>query len=357
MSRFSFLYLLFIAGFLPAHAQRATVNAVIDATEIPVGEQVGLHATVSCDAGARVRFVTGRRAMLAPGVEIVETSPADTLLLNDGKRWKITRTFTLTSFDSAVYRIPAVEVEVDGKIIRSRGEIALKVNSIDVDFNHPDKMRPAKGPVEGQFGWSIAFFAEILLLWLVIAALVALLALLARPKVRKQLLKIPAPAPPHRQAMEALEALRGTNDGTPESEKNYFMHLTDILRAYIQARFGINAREMTTHEILDRLNGQSDPAVQHELQEILSTADLVKFARHYAGTAESDRALLRSADYVRTTQQPETALPKAEVHIIEVAESSKRNLRPYYWMGVFIMAFTGLCIVAHLCYTLWLLRL
>ena len=47
------LALLFAA---PAAGQQNTVNAVIDATEMLVGEQVVLHTIVNCNAGSRVRF-------------------------------------------------------------------------------------------------------------------------------------------------------------------------------------------------------------------------------------------------------------------------------------------------------------
>ena len=45
------LALLFAA---PAAGQQNTVNAVIDATEMLIGEQVVLHTIVNCNAGAFV---------------------------------------------------------------------------------------------------------------------------------------------------------------------------------------------------------------------------------------------------------------------------------------------------------------
>ena len=143
-----------LAVVLPTFGQQNTVNAAIDATELLVGEQTVLHTTVNCNAGARVKFEGKKGENLTPGVEIVEISRPDTLLLNNGKRWQITRNYTLTSFDSALYRLPAIEVEIDGQKVQSRGEIALKVNTIDVDVQHPDAIRPPKGPVDGVFEWN-----------------------------------------------------------------------------------------------------------------------------------------------------------------------------------------------------------
>ena len=83
-----------LAVVLPTFGQQNTVNAAIDATELLVGEQTVLHTTVNCNAGARVKFEGKKGENLTPGVEIVEISRPDTLLLNNGKRWQITRNYT-----------------------------------------------------------------------------------------------------------------------------------------------------------------------------------------------------------------------------------------------------------------------
>ena len=55
MYRTLLLLLLALLFAAPAAGQQNTVNAVIDATEMLVGEQVVLHTIVNCNAGSRIR--------------------------------------------------------------------------------------------------------------------------------------------------------------------------------------------------------------------------------------------------------------------------------------------------------------
>lgn len=229
MRRILLLLFMSLAVVLPTFGQQNTVNAAIDATELLVGEQTVLHTTVNCNAGARVKFEGKKGENLTPGVEIVEISRPDTLLLNNGKRWQITRNYTLTSFDSALYRLPAIEVEIDGQKVQSRGEIALKVNTIDVDVQHPDAIRPPKGPIDGVFEWNGLLFLYCLLAWLALAACIALLLRLSAPRKHNKVIVLPAPKPAHAVAIEAIGKLQSTTPGDAEAQQLYFSQLTDIL--------------------------------------------------------------------------------------------------------------------------------
>ncbi len=67
---------------------------------------------------------------------------------------------------------------------------------------------------------------------------------------------------------------------TSEDQKTYYTRLTDTLRKYIQERFGFNAMEMTSSQIIDNLQQTGDRKMLDELTELFSTADLVKFAKY-----------------------------------------------------------------------------
>lgn len=43
-----------------------------------------------------------------------------------------------------------------------------------------------------------------------------------------------------------------------EDQKAYYTLLTDVLRKYIKERFGFNAMEMTSSEIITRLQNEND---------------------------------------------------------------------------------------------------
>ena len=343
--------LLFAA---PAVGQQNTVNAVIDATEMLVGEQVVLHTTVNCNAGSRVRFQGKSGTNLTPGVEIVEISRPDTVLLNDGKRWQITRDYTLTAFDSALYRLPAIEVEVNGVKVQSRGEIALKVNTIDVDHKHPDKLRLPKGPVEGIFVWNAALLGYSFLTWLLFAGIIALALRLSAPRKRTKVITVAAPPSAHAVAMEAIAQLRNTAPESTEDHRHYFTKLTDILRTYLHERFGFNAMEMTTQEIIAQLQKHTDPQVLCEMKELLQTADLVKFARLAPALSTRERSLLQAADYVRLTQLADSEIPKTEKRIVPIEQRTENRKRAFCFAGLLLCIAALFALLFHLCGILWL---
>ena len=346
------LALLFSA---PAAGQQNTVNAVIDATEMLVGEQVVLHTIVNCNAGSRVRFQEKSGTNLTPGVEIVEISRPDTVLLNEGKRWQIKRDYTLTSFDSALYRLPAIEVEINGQKVRSRGEIALKVNTISVDLRQPDKLRSPKGPVEGVFEWNAALLGYCALAWLLFAACIALLLRLSAPRKHTMVITVPAPQPAHAVAIQAITELRNTTPEDTAANQQYFTQLTDILRTYLHDRFGFNAMEMTTPEIIDQLRKSNDEQALRELKDILQTADLVKFARLAPAMTERERSLLQAADYVRQTQLADSEVPKTEKRIVPVEQRTENRKRAYCLVALLVSLAALFVVLFHLCGTLWLI--
>ena len=152
--------------------------------------------------------------------------------------------------------------------------------------------------------------------------------------------------------MEAIEQLRHQDIQNAETQKAYFVELTDILRTYLYERFGFNAKEMTSHEIVTELSGVNDAMALRELRGILQTADLIKFARHKVSLAESDRALLQAVDYVRTTQSQE-ALPEYEEKVVDIAvRTLNRRKRLLVTLQIVILTF-ALGLFAYICYLIW----
>lgn len=353
LSRIRILILAALLGTLSAAAQKVTVEASLDSTAILIGQQLQLHTRVACPKGAKVTFPKYAAGTVTEGIEMLEASDIDTLLSDDGRRWTLARDYTITSFDSAVYMLPRVEVEVEGKKYRSAHEIKLAVGTPDVDLQHPDELRPTKGPVEGVFEWSSTLLVLSLLVWLCVAVFIfcALRLAVSRPVTRR--VKVTPPTPPQKTAISAIERLRG-EEREGEHQKEYYMQLTDVLRTYIVERFGFNAREMTTYEIVENLRRRGDAAAIDELHSVLSTADLVKFAKYEASLAESDRALLQAVDYVRTTQINDPAAEQAVEKIVVVSDPKQRayKLTLKVVMGVSLVA--GMGLTFYVLYLLWL---
>ncbi|MBR2015384.1 MAG: hypothetical protein IJ998_08205 [Alistipes sp.] len=113
----------------------------------------------------------------------------------------------------------------------------------------------------------------------------------------------PAPVlPPHIVAKQELERLYLQRLWQAERHKQYYSSLTDILRQYILARYGVGAMEMTTEEILSSLRRcEVEQALVMTLGEVLRDADLVKFAKAMPEAERNEQAYSIVWDFVEQT--------------------------------------------------------
>ena len=117
-----------------------TVDAKLDSADIFIGQRIGLTLEVSADSKSNVELPEwDSLQQVAPGIEFVRAEKADTSLLNDGQRMMLSRRYFFTSFDSALYLIPEMDVKVDGKDYHSK-RLALKVLTFEVDTLHGDSI-------------------------------------------------------------------------------------------------------------------------------------------------------------------------------------------------------------------------
>ena len=129
--------------------------------------------------------------------------------------------------------------------------------------------------------------------------------------------------------MSRFEELRQSGSSHAEDSKAYYTQLTDILREYINERFGFNATEMTSYEILEHLEESRDKDSLSELRDLLSTSDMVKFAKFKPMLNENDRNLVSALEFVNETkiEVPEGELqPKEEETVVEVKRSREARI-------------------------------
>ena len=131
---------IFLVGFMVSKAGaqtgNVTVDASIDSLQIYIGEQAKITLEVSTDADKRAVLPIFTDTIIK-GVEVVDVAKPDTQYLNDRKRLLIKQEYTITSFDSALYYLPPMEVKVDSQTYHSKA-LALKVYSIPVDTVNVD---------------------------------------------------------------------------------------------------------------------------------------------------------------------------------------------------------------------------
>ena len=122
--------------------------------------------------------------------------------------------------------------------------------------------------------------------------------------------------------MRKIEQIKEEKIWQSEDSKEYYTQLTDTLRQYIKERYGFNALEMTSYEIIQKLQEVNDEDAVSELRELFQTADLVKFAKYSTLINENDRNLVSAIEYINQTklEEPEQK-PLPEVVVVEEKRS------------------------------------
>jgi hypothetical protein len=141
--------------------------------------------------------------------------------------------------------------------------------------------------------------------WVIVGASAVVLALIAAAVLRRRGLG-PAPETP------AYEAALAGPDRVEQDQliergafERFYVVCSQIVRAYIEQRFGVRAPELTTEEFLAHAGNASELAAREQdvalLGRFLERADQVKFARAEAAADEARRALDELRAFVRAT--------------------------------------------------------
>lgn len=323
--RKSLVFILFMAIAIGVRAQ-VQVETKIDSMEILIGEQTNLTLSVSMKKGRSLQMPEfAPSQFITPGVEVLSTNQADTAELDDDMV-QVNKVYTLTSFDENLYYLPEMAVKVDGKEYKSKS-LALKVITMPVDTLHPENFFPPKDVQDNPFQWrewSGIFWMSVLMVLLICAAFYLRLRLkdnkpiIAHVRIVKKIL-------PHQKAMTEIEKIKAERMASSEDQKAYYSRLTDTLRVYIEERFGFSAMEMTSSEIIERLQQAEDRKMIDELRELFTTADLVKFAKYSTLINENDANLVNAIEFINTTKLEN--VPTTERVEPKLSETEMRSMR------------------------------
>ena len=325
MKKILIIWLMLSIGTVVTQAQ-VSVEASIDSIEILVGQQAHVTLKATAKESSKVEFPHFKPSeYVTPGVEVL-SSQEQPEQKADNDYVERSVVYTMTSFDDTLYYIPPLTVKVDGKPYKSKS-LALKVLTIEVDTVHADQFFGPKGVQDNPFlwsEWSPIFWLSVLLL--IILALTYYLYIRLRDnkpiithiKIVKKLL-------PHQKAMKEIEQIKADKMVTSENSKEYYTKLTDTLRKYIEERYGFNAMEMTSSEIIEKLTATQDEKALSELRHLFLTADLVKFAKYSTLINENDMNLVNAIEFINQTKLEN--VPTEETVKPQLSEEDKRSVK------------------------------
>ena len=131
----------------------------------------------------------------------------------------------------------------------------------------------------------------------------------AEPKEKRQKPKLP----PYELAMQQLNELESEKLWQEGQIKLYYSRLVDVLRIYLEREFAIKAMESTAAELSQKIRRFDFDKMQN-LQAMLTTSAMVKYAREKPLPEENERALELVRQFVEKTHKPQNE-PNAEVPV------------------------------------------
>lgn len=311
LSRHFFAIFLFCLVALPGFASRMSVKAKLDSVQLLMGRTTLLHLEVVQPKETKGTFQIfehpspdGIVGVCGDSVELRTSFKRDTTELGDG-RIRIDYDVPVQAFDSGAYRLPQF-LYISGRDTARSNSVSLKV--IPVPVSADAQISDYAGPVSPKgklFDFLPDWMLDLWWLWLAIVLLIILFIIGIR-RYRSQggslIGKKTAPNP-YDVAMQRLENLKSRKLWEQGMEKEYFTLLTDILREYLEKRFGINAMEMTTRQIIDSLSSNPDVKEKRSyMREILDVADFVKFAKVRPLPSDNITAFDNAVKFVEETR-------------------------------------------------------
>lgn len=324
MSRVWHLVAAMTLWALPAGGQAGpSVSASTDTDVIAVGDRLTLTIAVRHSPARKIAWPV-LTDTLGP-FEVLGTRAGEPEV-SDNDLQTSTYHYLLTAFELGELQIPALEVTVsdsagvDPEILLT-DPISVVVESVGIDES--GDIRTVKAPLEIPRNWLL------LIPWLLLIGGLggAGYWLYRRYRARE---KSPQPGaelreptrPAHEVAFEALDRLEEKRLLERGEIKQYFIEVSEILRAYLEARYPIDALEMTSYEVLRELRRIGlEPAVYDLLPRFFDRADLVKFAKYRPDMDACREMIPMARRLVEETRMPDRA--QADQETADKAENSK----------------------------------
>ena len=297
-----FLSVFWMQSFF-IHAQNPVIKASLDSVSIAIGSQAKIRLEITKPAKSNVEIPIFRDTIIS-GIEIVDITRFDTLTIAHDQE-QINIDYLITSFDEGLYYIPpfAVVAQIDTfysdfltlKVIQPFGDIDTTRGPFDIKQPMSPKIVPSD------------YIFILIIIWIISVILVVLAYFfLLRPKKKKEILAQKRNIPPHIKALHDLEEVKQKQLWQKGLYKEYYTQLTDVLRIYLHERFGIDALEMTSNEILFSVQARYEAESAYEnLYRVLKLADLVKFAKFKPLPNENELSYMNARLFVSQTQPEE----------------------------------------------------
>ncbi len=288
----------------------ATVTLDVDRKEISIAERLNLDIAVTVNEDYEIKLPPFGEKLEQFGIVDYHTSQPK---LTGQNRKTVSRSYILEPFLSGEYTIPAMTImfwkkgdrampatEPDAHRIETP-EVTVRVTSLLPEDLKAVKLNEILPPVP---------LPRSHMIWLWAAGGVILLALafggamLWYKRRKSTALNGESQKPAHELAYESLQDLVRQDLIGKGEIKRFYQCVSDILRRYIENRFGLRAPEQTTEEFLAGLDRESNFPDQYKglLNTFLRHCDLVKFAEYLPKTEDIQNTFDSCKAFIQGTE-------------------------------------------------------
>lgn len=303
--RINIFYILLISNAIifSGRSQNITVDAKIDTSLIVIGGQTILTFELTQKKNQKV-LLPQFNDTITGAIEIVESPKADTTA-SDADNILIKKRYVVTSFEDSLLYIPPYPFVSNGDTVWTRSLSLKVVQPFQID-TASNQIADIKQVMDPPINWK-AILRIALVVILVLIVLIVIYFLVRKYIFKKPIFESAAPEvilPSYVVALNQLEKIRGEKAWLNNRAKEYHTELTDVLRTYIEKTFDVPCMEMTSEEIISYLNHLrfENKKAYTSLTQILKLADLVKFAKWEATSAEHELSLANAIEFVNETK-------------------------------------------------------
>jgi hypothetical protein len=298
-----FVFLTLLVGSWNPVFSQVTIESRVDRSKILIGDVITYSVIITHAADVKLERPS-------PGKNLGQFEIRDYKVQEPTRVGEqiVSRTdYQISTFDVGDYEIPSLQVYYRTKQDTTLHELkteVLKIHVASLNPNEKGDIRDIKPPLTPPRQWGRIIAA--------VSAVVALLALAGlaywywrRRRLGKSILptREKPPRPPHETALEALAALNESDLLATGQIKAFYTQLSEILRQYVGGRYFIDAMEMTTRQLTDRMTAERiDPDHIQHLQGVLDVSDLVKFAKFIPPETLQQRAVPEAIAFVDKTK-------------------------------------------------------
>lgn len=279
-----------------------TVSATLERDKILIGEQVTLQ--LKADVNDRNYSLVSwfNFPDTINHLEVVKRGNIDTV--ETGGSTSYVQTLTLTSFDSGLWKLPALFVVLQNN--SSSKQLSFKADTLSlqvlpVDVSNMQDYHDIKSiiQVEGKSNtWMIVVIVAVLV---VLIVLLVWLLLKKRKKKPVQVQEKPVfKGTPLQWAMEQLDMLKSDNLLSKNKTKIFYTRLDEIYRMYFEMQFRSGILQLTGDELMRRVKlYYPGDTLRNKFYQLIMLCEAVKFAKYIPEDAENNAAISTAREAIQ----------------------------------------------------------